>query len=382
MSDLVFSVVGAGFRARFARPEDNASLCELFRSIHLGGALDVTQERDPDFFQMLRMHLGEFDVVVVEDDRGAIVGCSTMVRRPGWLGADPVETGYFCDLRVMPTWRGGRAVVPVYAAAMEWVRARHGAEVFTTVIFDANRRAFKALVDRSSGEKRGAMPIYRMMTPFQMTSVQFTTQKPAPERPVEPASPRDFDELAAFLIARQKRRVLGERLDEAMLQRRLAAWPGFQLGDFLLARDGRGRIAGCLAPWDTGGFKRTRVLGYHGQMAWIRRGFNLAARARGFPPLPAPGECFRFWFLTHLEVQDDDPGVLRDLLRAAYRKLDGAGAHFMSAMIPRGSRLESAFEGFMVNRTGMTLYAVHARDSRYQDFDFTTLHPGFEMALS
>jgi RimJ/RimL family protein N-acetyltransferase len=378
-----FSVAGEGFRARFARPEDSAALCELFRSVHLGGALDVTQERDPDFFAMLRMHLGELDVVVVEDDGGSVVGCSTMIRRPGWLGAEPVTTGYFCDLRVRPGFRGGRMMPAVYGAAMDWVREKHGAEVFTTVIFDDNRRAKAALVRGGDHEdKRAALPAYRVMTPFRMTSVQFTTKKPPPERRVSPAGPADWDELCAFLIARQRRRVLGERLDEDLLKRRLATWPGFELGDFLLARDGKGRLAGCLAPWDTGAFKRTRVVGYHGRMAWIRRGFDVAARLRGFPPLPPPGECFRFWFLTHLEIRDDDPRILRDLLREAYRRYEGRGAHFLSAMIPRGSRLEAAFEGFMVNRTAMTVYAVHAKDSRYRDVDFTTLHPGFEMALS
>jgi hypothetical protein len=98
--------------------------------------------------------------------------------------------------------------------------------------------------------------------------------------------------------------------------------------------------------------------------------------------LPAPGECFRFAFLTHLEVEDDDPAVLRDLLRAVYADLRPERLHFVAAMVPRGSRLSEAFRGFQINRTGMTLYGVHPRGSSWEDRSIDTRHPGFEMALS
>ena len=100
------------------------------------------------------------------------------------------------------------------------------------------------------------------------------------------------------------------------------------------------------------------------------------------PPLPASGECFRFTFLTHLEVGGDDPAVLRALLLAAYARLRPLGHHFTSAFVPRGTPLEHAFRGFTVTRTAMTLYSVHPADSRFADRDLRTLRPGFEMALS
>lgn len=385
-----FSLSDTGWRARIASPQDpsdNAALCHLVRSVRLRAALELTQERDPDFFVMPRMHLGGFESFLVESAEGQPVGCSTVIRRPGWLQGSRITTGYLGDLRVVPEFRGGRMMSQVYGAAIEWVRKEYEAEVFTTVIFDSNRQAKAALVQpgatsAASAEKRKALPRYREMTPFHMTSVQLTTRRPAPERPIHAARPEDREELFQFLKRHGEKRLLGDCVDEELMERRLSTWPGFSLGDFLLARNAGGRIVGCLAPWDTGSFKRTRVLGYHGRMAFIRRAYNLMAALRGFVPLPAPGECFRFPFLTHLEIEGDDPAILRDLLLAAYQKYLGTGAHFLSAMIPRGSKLEAAFDGFMVDRTAMTLYAVHARNTRFDDMDFRTQNPGFEMALS
>jgi hypothetical protein len=124
------------------------------------------------------------------------------------------------------------------------------------------------------------------------------------------------------------------------------------------------------------------VLGYHGQMRLVRAAYDLAARVRGFRTLPAPGDCFDFSFLTHLAVRDDDPGILRALLLAAYAELYPTRQHFLSAMVPRGSPLGRAFDGFRVNRSPMTLYSVADPASPWSGRDLRTLRPGFEMALT
>ena len=162
---------------------------------------------------------------------------------------------------------------------------------------------------------------------------------------------------------------------------RFRTWPNFGIESFLLARR-NDRIAGCLAPYDADPFKRTRVLGYYDRMRWIRLAFDAGAMLLRYPALPRPGETFRFRFLSHLEIDGDDPAILHDLVRAAYREHAQDNLHFLSAMIPRGSPLERAFRGFAINRTEMTVYAVTLPGGRFADRSFSTMHPGFEMTLS
>lgn len=376
-------VRGDGWGLGLADPSErgiNRELCELFASVRLDGPLTLTQERDPDFFTLPRLHQGPFATAVGVDDHGALVGCGTLCVREGWLHDQVVKTGYLCDLRVKPGFRGGRHLARAYQHFMKHMEARFSAELFTTVIFDSNRPAIAALVERS--HKRADQPIYRPMTPFEMVSLQFTRKRAAASSAIQRARPDDLEPLIAYLASRQRTRLLGDVLTPERFRERLALWPGFSLEDFFLARDERGAIVGCLAPWDTASFKRTRVHGYRGGIAWQRRVFNATASLMRFPKLPAPGECFRFAFLTHLEVDDENPDVLRALLLAAYEALRPRGLHFMSAFVPRGSPLASSFKGFMTTKTAMTLYAVHRADSRYAGLDLTTRRPGFEMALS
>lgn len=384
MADIPqLDVRGEGWGLALADPTDrtmNRDLCALFSSVRLESALSLTQERDPDFFVLPRLHQGPFATAVGVDDHGQVVGCGTLCVRDGWLSGELIKTGYLCDLRVAPGFRGGKHLARAYKHFMHHMEARFGAELFTTVIFDSNKAAIAALTHRS--DKRLDQPVYRPMTPFQMVSVQFTRKRKSPPTSrVQPARPEDLGPLTDYLANRARTRVLGEHLTAERLAERFSLWPGFALDNFLLAKDGD-KIVGCLAPWDTSTFKRTRVLGYRGAMLWQKRAFNAAAAVMGFPKLPPPGDPFRFVFLTHLEVNDENPDILRELLLAAYQRLHGTGLHFMSAFVPRGSPLSAAFKGFMTTKTAMTLYAVHRPDSRFSHVDLTTRHPGFEMALS
>ncbi len=371
---------GPGWSLRDARPADDAALCALFRDIHMKAALDMTQERDPDFFALHRMHVEAAAEAfsVVQDDQ--VVGCGSALVRPAHVLGALRPAGYLCDLRFSAALRGARVFPECYRAVLEAARDRHGAELFYTVVIDSNRRAMAALLGRDGA--RAGQPVARVHCPFDMTSVQFTRPKPRPDRPVTRATEADLDALVAFLDRRHRQRVFGYDFSGDLLARRLATWPGFRLSDFHLVRDRAGRIVACAAPWDTGAFKRTRVLGYHGGVRWQRLAWDLGARVAGFQPLPRPGDCFRFAFLTHLEIEGDDPALLRDLLLGLYATLRERRLHFMSAMIPRGSALAPAFRGLFVQRTPMTLLSVTLPDAPLGAPDLGTPHPGFEMALS
>jgi hypothetical protein len=369
-----------GVTIRTAGPEDSTALCELLRRVHIRSSLDLTQERDPDFFRLLHMHQGRHEVLIAEGKDGRATGVGSLSVRPAWAFGERTHAGYLGDLRIVPGSRTAAVMPRAYKVLLERARDRFGAELFYTVIFDDNEAAKKALVERK-GKKREDQPLYSVMTPFSMTNVQFTLPKQKPSRPIEHATDRDFDELVDFLARKGKERLMGEVIDAERLRARFHTWPNFGLDSFLLARTD-GRISGCLAPFDADPFKRTRVLGYYRQMRWIRIGFDLGSKVMRYPALPRPGETFRFRFLSHLEIDGDDPAILRDLLLQAYREHASDRIHFLSAMIPRGSPLERAFAGFTVNRTPMTVYAVTLPDSRFASRDYVTMKPGFEMALS
>jgi hypothetical protein len=368
------------FRVAPATAADNDDLCQLFREVHVAGELDLNQERDPDFFALQRLHHGEALTWVARDPQGRASAIFSAIARPAWLDGTRTRSAYLCDLRVRPGFRGGALILRHYRDLLQELLDALDVPVCTTVVFDDNERAHQALMGPAAARRQ--QPTYRPMTPFDMTSIQFTRRRRAPKRAVHTATLADVDALAAFLDRQGRQRLLGEVFADGLLQKRLSDWPGFSISDFLLLKGDTGQILACVAPWDTSPVKRTRVLGYHGRMKWVKRGFDLGATLLRWPRLPPAGECFRFAFLTHLEATDDDPELLEPLLCEAYRRLRPQGLHFLSACVPRGSRLDGAFASFTVQRTPMTLYAVHLQDSPLSARSFRTQTPGFEMALT
>lgn len=367
------------FTVEVAGPADGAELCALFRDVHVEGDLALNQERDPDFFALQRCHDGPALTLVARDPEGRACALASAVARDAWLDGRRIRSAYLCDLRVRPGFRGGALLLRHYGALLEHLQRELSVAVCTTVVFDANEAARRALMGPAAA--RRGQPAYRPMTPFEMVSVQFVLPHRGPRRPVRPARGEDLPALEAFLDRRGRGRLLGEPFDDGLLRRRLATWPGFCLDDVLLLEEG-GRIRGCLAPWDNAAAKRTRVLGYAGGMARLKTALDLGAAVLRFPRLPDAGQCFRFAWATHLEVEDDDPDVLQDLLRAAMARLRPRRLHFLACFLPVGSPLAPAFRPFVTQRTAMTLYAVHPPGSPLAARDFRTLRPGFEMALS
>jgi hypothetical protein len=54
--------------ARWATPEDNATILELYRRLSMqGGAFNITFVKDPDYFRFLRYEGPEHHVLLVEN---------------------------------------------------------------------------------------------------------------------------------------------------------------------------------------------------------------------------------------------------------------------------------------------------------------------------
>lgn len=367
----------ADYRLRLAVPGDNLSLCELFRTLDMDAELRLTEERDPNFFALHALHLGNAYTVVLEDTSAdsptpRIVGCCSVVVREAWLSGRRIRIGYACDLRVLPGWRKARVFPLAVQKFTRYLEEREGIQAIYCAMMRDNIRA------------KGARLLAKgkLFTPYNMVNIQITGKTKPPGKTVVRATEKDIPELAAFLAQKSQARTFGYLLDEQVLRTRLALWPDFNIENFFIIRNANGAIIATAAPYDTeNNVRRSRVTGYAGRMVPLRKLYNAEARLRGFTPLPKEGECFHYVSLTHLEIENDDPSLFSDLLKGIYQALHGQPLHFIGAFIPEGSPLEQSFRHFRTRKIPMDLYTfVTERSSLYQQ-DLFTLNPGYEMAL-
>ena len=364
---------------RLAERDDNQALCELFASVTMDADLKLAVERDPDFFRLYDLQdVEQRTFVAVVDD--AIEGLGTMLGRDGYLGGERVRVGYAGDLRATSRVRGGWLLNEVFGPNFKKACEAFGCEVMYTAILAANKRAIKALVERSP--RRPAQPVYRPWRQFEITNLHFTRRRAprATDLTVRRAEPRDLAAVADLLARDHAQRPFGYVFDEGVLRQRIADWPNLEVDSFYLAFRGP-RLVGVTAPWDAHPVKRFRVLAYHGSMRLIRRAFNLGAFVGRWTPLPAAGGVLRYAYLTHVSVVDEDPQVMAALLDRIYADLHGSGLNMLCACVDRDDPLRTAYARYQTTPIRAQLFTMSQPGSPWNDRDPGPGRPGFEMAL-
>lgn len=374
---------GEGWHVRLATRDDNDALVRLMREVPMHGLVSLAQDRSPDFFAADRTHapgLAETGIAI-DEGTGQAVACGTYVMRDAWWpDGERRPVGYLFDVRVRPSHRKARILPAWGKGAFERARRLHRTEVFLTSFVASNRAIRRA----TAGDKpeRADQPVTRPLTRYDLVSVQVTRQRPRAGMDVRRATPADLDELARFLDEGQRARLFGYVLDRKALEMRVETWPGLRLEDFRLAFDRTGALVGCCAPWDAAAVKRNVCVSWNGPMRAYKAAYHATRPLHGGAALPGPGEAFRFSTLSHLEVRDEDPRILRALLADVLPDARAARQHFVGAMVVDGSPLARAFRGLLASRTRLILNATTLHDSPYAGVAFDARRPGFEMAIA
>jgi len=368
---------------RQATPDDAAARCELFAGVSMETDLVLSVRRDPDFDLLYRLQSSEWESWVVEVD-GRIEGMGTILVRDGYVGGERRRVGYLGDLRFSPRAQGRLLIDRLYAPLLEAASARFRCDAFLTAIISSNARALRALTVRNARSIRSGRPVYTPLMDFDIRSLHLLTipraGRATREIQVRCAREHDLPTIARLLDDDGRRRPFGYPMAEIDLRRRVATWPGLSVESFYLAEDGAGELLGTIAVWDATPAKRMIVREYRGAMRRVRLAYDVAAHVLRRPRLPAPGGQLHYAYVTHQAVRDDDPCVLRALLRAAARDLRGGGQHFLSMCAPVDGIVDAATRGFFTTNLAARLFVVTA-PGRTSDPMWFCGRPGFEMAL-
>ena len=380
---VIVASASSSLVVRPARPEDDAARRALLASVAMDADLALSIRRAPTVDAMYALHASEWDSWVVADDEGRVEGMGSVLVRDGWLDGRLTKVGYLGDLRLSGRAEGRQLLDRAYGPILEAARDRHGCEYWLTAIIASNARARRALTVQTERSLRRGRPRYTLLREFDIRSLHLVLPRRGEGSAVavRRATELDIAAIAALLDDDARSRPFGYPMPERELRRRLATWPGLRIDSFHLAEDRAGKIVGVVAPWDASPVKETVVAGYGGAMKRVRLLHDLAALALGRPRLPAPGNPFRYQYLTHLAVPSADPAILRALLASAYDVARRERFHFLSACAPLGDALDAAYAGYAATNLRAQLYLVTLPDTRMPGSLRGGTMPGFEMAL-
>jgi hypothetical protein len=380
---------------RFAGPGDNERILSFYRQLSMqGGTFNILFVKDPDYFRFQRYESAVSAVGLVEDDDGNMEGMFTFSVRPCYVDGRRESVVHVSDLRFKRS-RERKSKFEWKAVARDLCEDGHTIDEFAGARFllgsfvMANERARKAIASQKAPFDISPIANYQMVSLFARKPFKWAgwTRSKGDLRPtITRGGAADREALRAFLDKQNRRRALGYVFEGPTdeLSRRLAAWDGFALESFFIARDDVGQIVGCFAPWDLSPGRRIVVDKFPAA---------LAAAASAIRPLakkiPRPGEPLRILYVTTQEIDLELPpprraAVFTSLLDALYESRLPDDFHMVALCdYANESFLPQVTPHYFTMTTDTMLYQLHlpgaAKVIREPDLN---CHVGHEMCLT
>jgi len=359
-SASVIAPVRTRFAITLAERGDNAELRALLRENPMNGSMQVTFEREPDFFAACAIRGDSYQVGVGRDlESGRIVGLGTRSIAHAFVNGQAVPFGWLSDLRLQPAYRGGTLVARGYRFLRE-LHADGRAALYGTVIFRDNQTALRTIAATRAG-----LPAYHDLGVIHCPGINLRRRKPAIAADCDIVRGRRelLPEIVACLNRNNARKQFAPVHDvESFIHGN--RWKDFQLSDFYVACRSN-KVVGVLGKWDQSAFKQIRVISYGRRLRWMVPAANALQTLLGAPSFPEPGHYLPFFYVSFIAVDQDGAGVFRALLRQVYN--DAVGSSFRYAMVGLHERdpLLAALEDYSLTPFAGRLFCGCFADSEH-----------------
>jgi len=341
------------FQFALAQSQDNAELRSFLVNNPVLGNMEVTFEREPDFFAGLEIRGDLNQTIAVRDlNKGKIAGIASRSLAKAFVNGEPTEVGYLSDLRLSPEYRSGSLLARGY----RFLKALHAdgrALLYTTAIFAENARALATLTAGRAG-----LPSYHPMGCLNCSGINIGRTKPPFEArcDIERGSLALLPQIVDCLNRNNARKQFAplHTCEEFLLGRR---WRDFQLSDFYVAVR-NGKVIGVISQWNQRRFKQTRLIRYSGNLRWLVPMAKLTHQVLNGRRFPEIGEELRSFYVSFVAVDDDDVSVFRALLRVLYRDAVTSDAMFALTSLHQEDPLRTALEDYSLTPFCARIYCV------------------------
>jgi hypothetical protein len=293
-------------------------LKKFFEEQIVHGHIDYSVRRPASFFNHYKLLSDDYITVLLMDD-DTLVGAASIVFAKAYVNRQEQMFGYLCDLRIsqqrnaIQNWTD--YFIPYYYKKIEEKNCKY---VFTCIEQFENQ-AYNALI-RPRRLNR-ILPHYYLMRKLNL--VFFLGRFPWSPSPISSIRiahgwESDIEEVCDYMMQKKVGSRLFINANKDLLIQRFNRWPGFSINNFLIARNHKNDIIGCMAPWNNHQDQQYIARGYRAEAELLRQTLGLTSSIRLSHHLPNLGEAFQFKYLTHCAV--DNPEVFYSLLCQTYNE--------------------------------------------------------------
>lgn len=366
---------------RFAQPQDDAELRRILRENPFSGAISLSFEREPNYFNASAIE-GPFHQIlaVCEPHTGRLMGMGNRSIRPLWVNGEVREIGYFNGLRADKPYREGlalaRFVQQGFAAYAQW-HCDGRAPFYLISVVDDNVPARRLLTSGLAG-----LPKLREYTRMVTHAIHPARPKSQVPLPSGLQLVRGTPEHVPAMVDCLQRNGVNQQFSPYWTSETLLSplTPHLAIDDFFLALSGS-RVVGCLALWNQQSCKQTVVRGYSGNFKRWRKVINLLAPLGGWPSLPEVGTPLNQCFVAFTAIDNDDPQIFAALLRAVYNEAAKRRYSYLLLGLPEVHPLRRVLTGYHPLEYVSQIYLAAWDDGFEEIARVDARLPGLEIAV-
>lgn len=285
---------------RLAHPGDEAELRQLSALPIPGQWLDLSYQRNPNFFQGLS-HPGD-QVLLGRYQAGPLAAMAVRSLLQLYVAGKPTPMGYLGSLRVDPRHQG-RALLFEGFHLLRSLHQDGQAQEYLATVVEGNRLAHQLLV----GKARPSWPRFHPAGTLYTLALETFPSQPA-ALPIESSRALDFLQEhgpSRNFFPCQTPQTVGET----------RIW---------IEHEG---VVGALR--DLSACRQTVVDRYHGPLRWLRPLYNFWARWRGRPGLPPRGGQIRGAYLGYWSSDGTRPHAFGGWLQRALQLAHSTGLQWL-----------------------------------------------------
>jgi hypothetical protein len=281
--------------------------------------VELVVDRKGSFFDKYRLQTEDFVTYKMVDENDEIEGIASMLFRKTHLNGQETQVGFATDLRISNSRQAIVAWPDKLLPVMQESAIARNCDYVFSIMNASQTQAYNALIRPRSSRRN--IPRYYFYRKYDLVTlhgkVPFTDLPFLKSIKIAPMVPEDLEPLAHYLKTKSLHKPLSFPHSVDLLLERFKKWKGFEMHNFLIAKDSSKNIIGCVAPWKASQILGISVLNYTGFGETIYS-FSKYLSYFGFVKrLPAVGQDLKIKFLTHLYA--DNPDIFAALLAEAFR---------------------------------------------------------------
>lgn len=342
-----------------ASRSDDEILKSCLKENEMTGAISISFETEPSFFDALSIQGRESQVILIKSDE-EIAGFGIRSIKPVWINGKKSDVGYLSGLRGSKKFRKGIFLAKGYQFLRELDQDGR-VPIYLTTIIEDNTVARRIL---ESG--RAGLPNYIPIDTLSTFIIKPDFKKTKRDHCIIRGSDVSLEEILGFMNNEGRKKQFYPYYENSDFNS--SKLKGLKQQDFYVAIDGND-IIGVVAKWDQQEFKQTRVVGYDRKMHFARPFINLASKLSNIPNLPKVGELLHYFYAAFPTTKDNDPRILQSLLREVASDPKNKDYDYFTLGLTEKDPLKEAVKSFSPRNYRSIVYLVSfekdSKDLRY-----------------